>query len=61
MTVVVIAATPLILEHVGSAIEALDVMAGEPADMLLCDVNMREYDGLWLAAQVHARAPVYSL
>ena len=45
------------VRHVGSAVEALDVMAAEPADILLCDVNMPEHDGLWLADQVHAQWP----
>lgn len=43
--------------HVGSATEAMEVMATEPADILLCDVAMPEHDGLWLAAQVHAQSP----
>ena len=43
--------------HVASALEALDIMAAEPADILLCDVSMPEHDGLWLAEQVHARWP----
>lgn len=43
--------------HVASAIEALDMMAVEPADILLSDVSMPEHDGLWLAEQVHARWP----
>ena len=41
----------------GDAVEALDVMEAEPADILLCDVTMPEHDGLWLAEQVHARWP----
>ena len=45
------------VRDVGSAVEALDVMAAEPADILLCDVNMPELDGLWLAEQVHAQWP----
>jgi len=45
------------VRHVGSAVEALEVMAAEPADILLCDVSMPEHDGLWLAEQVHARWP----
>ncbi len=43
------------VRDVGSAVEALDVMAAEPADILLCDVSMPEHDGLWLAEQVHAQ------
>lgn len=45
------------VRHVGSALEALDVMAADPADILFCDVTMPEYDGLWLAEQVHATWP----
>ncbi len=45
------------VRDVGSAVEALDVMAAEPADILLCDVSMPEHDGLWLADQVHAQWP----
>lgn len=41
----------------GSASQALALMAADPADILLCDVNMPERDGLWLAEQVHARWP----
>src|SRR5687767_15762316 len=43
--------------HVGSALEALDIMAAEPADILVSDVSMPDHDGLWLAEQVHARWP----
>ena len=45
------------VRHVDSANEALDVMAAEPADILLCDVTMPEYDGLQLTAQVHLQWP----
>ena len=45
------------VRDVGSAVEALDVMAAEPADILLCDVAMPEHDGLWLVEQVHAQWP----
>ena len=45
------------VRDVGSAVEALEVMAAEPADILLCDVSMPEHDGLWLAEQVHAQWP----
>lgn len=45
------------VKHVGSALEALDVMAAEPADILFCDVTMPDHDGLWLAEQVHAKWP----
>lgn len=45
------------VRDVGSAVEALEMMAAEPADILLCDVSMPEHDGLWLAEQVHAQWP----
>jgi CheY-like chemotaxis protein len=45
------------VRDVGGAVEALDVMATEPADIVLCDINMPEHDGLWLAEQVHAQWP----
>lgn len=45
------------VRNVGSASEALDVMAAEPADIVLCDVAMPEHDGLWLAEQVHVQWP----
>ena len=41
----------------GSAVEALDLMAAEPAAIMLCDISMPEYDGFWLAGQVMARWP----
>lgn len=43
--------------HVGSAAEALEVMAADPADLLLCDVGMPEHDGLWLVDQVRTKWP----
>lgn len=43
--------------HCETAAEALAVMAADPADVLLCDVAMPEYDGLRLAEQVHMRWP----
>src|SRR4030095_10979383 len=43
--------------HVSSAVEALAIMAGEAADILLSDVSMPERDGLWLAEQVHTQWP----
>jgi CheY-like chemotaxis protein len=43
--------------HVASALEALDFMAAEPADILMSDISMPDHDGLWLAEQVHDRWP----
>lgn len=45
------------VKDVGSAVEALDRMAAEPADIVLCDINMPEQDGLWLAEQLHTQWP----
>ena len=45
------------VRHVEDAVGALEVMAAEPADVVLSDVSMPEHDGLWLAQQVHARWP----
>lgn len=45
------------VRHVGSAVEALEVMMAEPADIVLCDVTMPGQDGLWLAMQVQTQWP----
>jgi len=45
------------VRNVANAIEALQYMALEPADILLSDVAMPERNGLWLAQQVHAQWP----
>jgi CheY-like chemotaxis protein len=45
------------VRHVESAVEALNIMAIEPADILLSDVSMPEHDGLWLAEHVHEKWP----
>lgn len=45
------------VRHVEDAVEALKIMALEPADLVLCDVSMPEHDGLWLAEQIHAGWP----
>src|SRR5688572_13474232 len=45
------------VRDVGSATEALELIASDPPEILLCDVAMPEHDGLWLAEQVHARWP----
>jgi DNA-binding NtrC family response regulator len=49
------------VHHVENAAGALEVMAAEPADIVLSDVSMPEHDGLWLAQQVHARWPQTAL
>jgi CheY-like chemotaxis protein len=43
--------------HVGSADEAIQVMSTDPADIVLADVRMPDRDGVWLAAEIHARWP----
>jgi CheY-like chemotaxis protein len=45
------------VRDVGSATEALELIASDPPEIVLCDVSMPEHDGLWLAEQVHARWP----
>ena len=45
------------VRDVGSAVEALNVMAADPADIVLCDIKMPEHDGLWLAEQLHGQWP----
>ncbi len=42
---------------VGSAMDAMDAMKADPADILLCDINMPEYNGLWLVEQVETCWP----
>ena len=49
------------VRDVGSAAEALELMASDPPEIVLCDVSMPEHDGLWLAEQVHARWPHISI
>jgi DNA-binding NtrC family response regulator len=45
------------VRHVEDAAGALEIMAAEPADIVLSDVSMPEHDGVWLAQQVHANWP----
>lgn len=45
------------VRHVEDAVAALEIMAAEPADILLSDVSMPGHDGLWLVQQVHASWP----
>jgi len=41
----------------GSAGEALDSMAATPAAVALCDINLPDRNGLWLAAQLRRQFP----
>lgn len=36
---------------------ALEAMAGEPAQIVFCDVIMPVFDGVWLAKQIRERWP----
>ena len=45
------------VKQAATAIEALELMAIEPASVVLCDVRMPEHDGLWLAERLRARWP----
>lgn len=45
----------------GSAGEALDMMAATPAAVALCDVNLPDRNGLWLAAQLRRQFPDMAL
>src|SRR5688500_3097470 len=49
------------VREAATAQEALDIMAADPADIVLSDINMPEQDGLWLAEQVHARWPAAAI
>lgn len=44
-------------KQAGNAEDAIEIMAAEPADILLCDVMMPVHDGIWLAEQVRGRWP----
>lgn len=45
----------------GSAGEALDRMAVAPAAVALCDINLPDRNGLWLAAQLRRQFPDIAL
>lgn len=45
----------------GTAAEALDRMAEEPVGVVLCDVNLPDRNGLWLAAQMRRQFPQTAL
>ena len=44
-------------KEAANADDAIDIMAAEPADIMLCDVMMPVHDGIWLAEQVRGRWP----
>jgi two-component system response regulator FlrC len=44
-------------KEAANAEDALEIMATEPADIMLCDVMMPVHDGIWLAEQVRGRWP----
>ncbi len=44
-------------KEAANADAAIDIMAAEPADIMLCDVMMPVHDGVWLAEQVRSRWP----
>lgn len=44
-------------KEAANADEAIEIMAKEPAEIMLCDVMMPVHDGIWLAEQVRGRWP----
>jgi DNA-binding NtrC family response regulator len=44
-------------KEAANADAAIEIMAVEPADIMLCDVMMPVHDGIWLAEQVRGRWP----
>jgi CheY-like chemotaxis protein len=44
-------------KEAANADDALEIMAAEPAEIILCDVMMPVHDGIWLAEQVRGRWP----
>ena len=44
-------------KQAANADEALEILAVEPAEIMLCDVMMPVHDGIWLAEQVRSRWP----
>lgn len=45
------------VQQAASAVEALDMMEGNPASVVLCDIRMPGHDGLWLAERLRAQWP----
>lgn len=46
-----------VAKEAAGADTAIEMMAEEPADIMLCDVMMPIHDGIWLAEQVRGRWP----
>ena len=46
-----------LVRQAANATDALDIMAGDPASVVLCDVRMPGYDGLWLTERLCTRWP----
>ena len=44
-------------KEAANADDAIIMMTSQPADIILCDVNMPVHDGIWLAEQVRGRWP----
>jgi two-component system response regulator FlrC len=44
-------------KEAANADDAIVMMTTQPADIILCDVNMPVHDGIWLAEQVRGRWP----
>jgi len=44
-------------KEAANADDALEIMAANPAEIMLCDVMMPVHDGIWLAEQVRSRWP----
>jgi len=44
-------------KEAANADDAVEMMAVEPAEIILCDVMMPVHDGIWLAEQVRSRWP----
>ena len=44
-------------KEAANADDAIVMMTAQPAEIILCDVNMPVHDGIWLAEQVRGRWP----
>jgi DNA-binding NtrC family response regulator len=44
-------------KEASNAEDAIVMMTAQPAEIILCDVNMPVHDGVWLAEQVRGRWP----